>query len=146
MRHTIPSVGPIFGLVMPERRQRVALDATVDQKRSAFLQQSDIDRSSLNCSCHLWSDRRHVVDRFASDQTGNNNQEAQHPFHRQKPIPKIVRSWKSASSGVFVACARAGTVTNQFLRRTQTFVPMNRCLILSLTRHLVTTHSTRLLI
>ena len=141
MRHTIHNLGPIFGLVMPERRQRVALDATVDQKRSAFLQQSDIDRSSLNCSCHLWSGRRNVVDRFASDQTGNNNQEAQHPFHRQKPIPKIVRSWKSASSGVFVACARAVTVTNQFLRRKQTFGPMKKFLMRSLSRHSGNTNS-----
>src|ERR1043166_2519178 len=47
VRHAIYNRGPIFGIVMPKWRQRVALDTAVDQKCSALPQQSDINRSLL---------------------------------------------------------------------------------------------------
>jgi len=51
------------------------------------------------------------------------------------PMPKIVRIWKSASSGVSVACASAVTVTNQFLWRKETLGHTNTFRMCSLSRH-----------
>ena len=93
----------------------MAFDAAMDKKRPTFSQRGDIDTASFFCSGHLLGDRRHIIDRFAGQQNSDDGEEYKYPLHvSQKPMPKIVRIWKSASSGVFVACASAVTVTNQF--------------------------------
>src|SRR5207247_2380384 len=81
VRHAIHNPGPIVDLVVPKRRQRVALDTAVDQKRSAFAQHGDIDRAFFCCGCHLWSDRWYVIDRFASQQAGGDEEKGQYLFH-----------------------------------------------------------------
>jgi len=100
---------------MPKWWQRVTFDAAMNKKRPTFAQLGDIDTASFFCGGHLLGDRRDIIDRFAGQQTSNDGEECKYPLHfSQNPMPKIVRIWKSASSGVFVACARAVTVTNQF--------------------------------
>ncbi len=43
MRHAIHDLRPIFGPVTPERRQRMAFNATVNEKRSTLLERPQID-------------------------------------------------------------------------------------------------------
>ncbi len=82
MRHAVHDVGPIFGRVMPERRQRVAFDATVNEKRAAAFQFSKacpersrrIDILSLRIGRrHLRRNGRDVIGRFAADQLAEKN-------------------------------------------------------------------------
>ena len=93
----------------------MAFDAAMAKKPPTLTQRGDIDPASFLFSGHLLGDRRHIIDRLAGQQTSDDGNEYQYLLHvSQKPTPKIVRIWKSASSTVSVAWASAVTVANQF--------------------------------
>ena len=89
MRHAVDDVRPIFGAVTPEHRQRVAFDAAMDEKRAAFTQHREIDMLSLSRARHLRSNRRHVVDRFATEQQASEDDEDQHLLHLRDLFQKL---------------------------------------------------------
>ena len=75
MRHAVDNLDPIFGRVMPERRQSVTLDAAVNEKRAAFAQVPKIDILPLRVACrHLRRYRRDIIDRFAAGELRDTNQ------------------------------------------------------------------------